>query len=104
MKDGRHRDLDHSLLTRDIRRSYPEVAGFRQVAGVLDLRHLWHARQSAPRGAAQGTRIMGPGLSALSASVLGKPLDKSMQACAEKSLALSAVSWACTPDQAGAQP
>ncbi len=59
------------------RRSYPEVAGFRAAEGVLDLRHMWHAR-SLP-GAAQAKRAVGPGLSAMSAAVLGKPLDKSMQ-------------------------
>ena len=60
------------------RRSYPEVAGFRAADGVLDLRLVWHAR-SLP-GAAQAKRAVGPGLSAMSAAVLGKPLDKSMQA------------------------
>ena len=65
---------------RGIRRSYPEITGFRRAEGVLDLRQLWHARRSAPNATTPGNRTLGPGLSALSASVLGKPLDKSMQA------------------------
>ena len=70
--------LTKQLLGRRARRSYPEVNGFRRAAGVLDLRHVWHARPT-PRGPVPGKRAIGPGLSAMSAAVLGKPLDKSMQ-------------------------
>ena len=48
--------------------------------GVLDLRHVWHAARASPRGAEiLGRRAVGPGLSVMSAALLGKPLDKSMQ-------------------------
>ncbi|KAG1680371.1 hypothetical protein FOA52_015462 [Chlamydomonas sp. UWO 241] len=76
--------------------SYPGVATFARVERVFDLRHLWAAHlaqqqqavQAGRRAAGDGVVAAGggvrpsartAGLSTLSAALLGKPLDKSMQ-------------------------
>eukprot|EP00798_Chlamydomonas_sp_ICE-L_P015012 gene15012-21080_t len=62
--------------------SYPAVKAFKRVNSVLDLKELWIAYQSqqdTQAGALQRIRKRTVGLSTLAATLLGKPLDKSMQ-------------------------
>lgn len=65
---------------RKLSQSYPTVSAFQQVLCTLDLRNLWEvsAQRVGVRKGADGNRM---GLSSLSAAVLGKPMDKAMQAC-----------------------
>jgi hypothetical protein len=58
---------------RKVAASYPHMAAFREVASVVELQVLW-------RRSNQLSRRKTFGLSALAQAVLGKPLNKSMQA------------------------
>ena len=68
-------------LTGDLSKlagSYPGSAAFQQVLAILDLQKVWvkmQARLGKPR-VGGGNRV---GLSSLCDTLLGKPLDKSMQ-------------------------
>lgn len=55
------------------------MPSLRLAAGVLDLRHAWRLCCEAEGGANTGVRSQAVGLSALSGTLLGKPLDKCMQ-------------------------
>lgn len=59
-----------------LRASFPTMKCFAQVKGVLDLKHLWFKYLEVSGG---GRVKRSAGLSTLCQSLLGKPLDKSMQ-------------------------